>query len=1323
MVNYTCSPGFFMCMSKACMFLGKVWESEDMAELKKTEAEGTRAEQPEELLKAQEDDAIRELLKLVVQKGDQELITSLIETVGAYYEADRCYIFEEDSTGRYIANTYEWCALGIVPEKDNLQDVPIENLDPWLYEFKKHGVFYLNCDDEYAKKEPLIYQVLEPQNIKCLMAAPMMQSGREIGFLGVDNPRKNTDHKLYLSIAATSAYHELRSIHDREKLEQSMHRNAEIQEAQIAETTRYNNIIEAISGEYHTVWLITKADLTMHFIRSSGKTTIQNAVNMGRGNANVDKALKQYIDTYVMEEDRERVEAAVKSSVIMENVKDRPLYTVNYHRRDDAGHVTYHQMAFADADDGFILAYRDIDDMMREELEKQETLHKALAAAESATQEIEAVHLALGSGDWFMNFDENGAMTACSWSQKFREMLGYESSEDFPDVLESWSDLLIPEDKERVLNHYWDVVRDRSGKKTYDIYYRLYTKNHAERWFRAIGRLTRRENGSPIKFYGIFLDVDEEIRARQNEEAKSANLIDALSSVYIDVIFVDMAENKSSTVKMDNIAGSLSGGYFALSGRPYSMKAYADSYVHPEDRYRFEPIISIERCREFFSQRSEYSFEYRAVHDGETHYMQMQMVRPDANRSELVLGFKNIDAQEAERLEKLHQEHELLGVVSALSSEYVSVYLINKEQDTFRTLRANEVGAAVVGEYKNTDAALSNFVDNYVIEEDREKMHEACKLSTMDRVVPETGIYSVGYRRMVDGTLKHLQMNVARFKDEDGVGYFVLGFRDITASIEKELEAQHALQEAYDVAEAANRAKSDFLQTMSHDIRTPMNGIIGMTAIAAAHIDDKERVRDSLQKITHASRHLLSLINEVLDMSKIESGKVSLAEEEFNLSDLIDNLLTMTRPQIEEHEHELKVNIREVEHELVIGDSLHIQQAFVNLMSNAIKYTPNGGKIDLSIREIPCNQEKVACYEFVFKDNGIGMSEEFLKQIFEPFTRAEDGRISKVQGTGLGMPITRNIVRMMGGDIQVESKPNEGSVFTVTIFLKLQDTDEKAETQFANLSVLVADDDEMSMESAVDILEDLGMQAEGVLSGEAALDRVIHRHAAGRNYNAVILDWKMPGMDGVETARAIRYKVGNDIPIIILSAYDWSDIEEEAREAGVTAFISKPLFKSRLERVFEEILGESDEENEGDSPLKNFDDMDLSAYCCLLVEDNELNAEIAFEILEETGMTVEHVWDGAEAVEAVTAAEDGKYDLVLMDIQMPKMNGYDATRAIRASERKYLKTVPIIAMTANAFAEDVQAARTAGMNEHIAKPIDLNALARVLDKWVLKKQK
>ena len=1289
--------------------------------LEKEEAARRQEEQLQEVLKAREDDAIREILDIIIRKGDRELINSLMETVGAYYDADRCYIFEEDPTGRYIANTYEWCAPGVVPEKDNLQHVPVENLDPWVCEFKKHGPFYLNCDDEYAKKEPLIYQVLEPQNIQSLMAAPMMESGKEIGFLGVDNPKKNTGHKLYLSIAATSAYHELRSIHDREKLEHSMRHTAQIQETHAAEKTRYNSIIEAISGEYHTLWLITKADLEMHFIRSSGRTTIRNAVNMGLGNANIDKALKRYIDTYVLEEDRERVEAAVCSSVIMEEIKKKPLYTVNYHRRDDAGNVTYHQMAFADADDGFILAYRDIDGMMREELEKQAALRKALAAERSAN----SLARALGSvySYAYVVHMTKGTAAPVRMAHSLAGLYGADYDAEHPFDMKTYADENVYPDDRPLFEPVDTIEKCRKLLETQDRYsitYRLMLNGVLHYVELEIIKSPDAED----EFVMGFKIVDEQEKARQEQlrrEREQSGIIQALSSVYVDVISVDLAENRSRTIKMDDMTGGLSGGYFARSDRPYSMNGYVDSYVHPDDRYHFAPILSIEGCRAFFERNTEYSFEYRAVHDGQTRYMQIQMVRPDENGNELVLGFKALDSQEAERLEKLHQEHTLLGVIGTLSTEYASLFLLNARTNTYRTIRANDVAHAFTAEHTNAEEGLRHYINTCVVPEDREKMIEACTISHMEEAVPETGIYSVNYRQIDGMKNSHGQLNIARFRADDGSVHFVVGMRNITQIVKKELETQHALQEAYDAAEAANRAKSDFLQTMSHDIRTPMNGIIGMTAIAAAHIDDKERVQDSLQKITQASRHLLALINEVLDMSKIESGKVSLAEEEFNLSDLIDNLLTMTRPQIEEHGHELKVNIRDVQHELVIGDSLHIQQAFVNLMSNAIKYTPNGGRIDLGIREIPCNQEKVGCDEFVFRDNGIGMSEEFLKHIFEPFTRAEDGRISKIQGTGLGMPITRNIVRMMGGDIQVQSKPNEGSCFTVTIFLKLQDTDTKEETRFAELDVLVADDDEMSVGSTVSMLEELGMRAEGVLSGEAALERVVSRHEARQDYHAVILDWKMPGMDGVETARAIRRRVGNEVPIIILSAYDWSDIEEEARLAGVNAFVSKPLFRSRLERVFDELLGGKEKESESGSPLQALDALDLSAYRCLLVEDNELNAEIAQEILEETGMKVDHVWDGTEAVEAVITAEDGKYDLVLMDIQMPKMNGYDATRAIRASERKYCKTVPIIAMTANAFAEDVQAARTAGMNEHIAKPIDLNVLAKIMDRWLLKK--
>ena len=509
-----------------------------------------------------------------------------------------------------------------------------------------------------------------------------------------------------------------------------------------------------------------------------------------------------------------------------------------------------------------------------------------------------------------------------------------------------------------------------------------------------------------------------------------------------------------------------------------------------------------------------------------------------------------------------------------------------------------------------------------------------------------------------------------------------------------------------------------YLQARVSFVREKSGGYVAV--IGTRNIDDlikKERVQDCLQKISQASKHLLSLINEVLDMSKIESGKVDLTEEEFNLSNLVDNLLSMTSSQINKHHHELSVNISGVVHEEVIGDSLRIQKVFTNLMSNAVKYTPDGGKIRLSIMEKPSGQAKVGCYEFVFEDNGIGMSEEYLQQIFEPFSRAVDGRVNKIQGTGLGMPISRNIVRMMGGDIKVESKLNVGSRFTVTMYLKLRDTSEIHRARFVDLNVLVADDDPLSLDSCCEILSDFGMKPDGVSSGAEAVEYVTVRHQKGQDYFACILDWKMPDMDGIAATRAIRRAVGKDVPIIIISAYDWSDIEPEARAAGANAFISKPLFRSRLAKTFNSLAGE-EENTEQEAPMTALSNLDFSGKRILLAEDNDLNAEIASEILETTGFAVERACDGTEAVDMISACKDGYYDIIFMDIQMPGMNGYDATRAIRAMNRSYCKQIPIVAMSANAFAEDVHSAKTVGMNEHIAKPLDLKSLTKTLKKWL-----
>lgn len=539
---------------------------------------------------------------------------------------------------------------------------------------------------------------------------------------------------------------------------------------------------------------------------------------------------------------------------------------------------------------------------------------------------------------------------------------------------------------------------------------------------------------------------------------------------------------------------------------------------------------------------------------------------------------------------------------------------------------------------------------------------------------------------------------------------------DVSQEKKAEIESHKALKDAYRAAENASRAKTEFLSNMSHDIRTPMNAIIGLTAIAGANIESQDRVVECLGKITKSSRHLLGLINEVLDMARIESGRMSLAEEDFSLPELVDNLLTLTKPAIDEHNHQLEVHVEHIEHEAVCGDSLRIQQVFVNLMSNAVKYTPDGGNITLTIKEKPNGFSELGYYEFSIEDNGIGMTPEFQKIMFEPFSRADDHRTTKVQGTGLGMAIARNIVNLMNGDIRVESAPNKGTKITVTVYLKLQENEKEQEKELLDLPVLVVDDDKTCCESTVATLQEIGIAGEWVLTGKEAVERCAARHKTGRDYFAVILDWKMPEMDGIATARRIRECVGEEVTIIILTSFDFSEIEEEARAAGVNAFMAKPLFRSRLTATLRQFTSGKKEKN-ARNYLEDFAKENYAGKRILLVEDNALNREIATEIIGMTGVTIDIAENGKIAVEKVMEAPEKWYDLIFMDIQMPIMNGYEATAAIRALAGSRGK-VPIIAMTANAFAEDVQLAKNTGMNEHIAKPLDLNKLNDVLKQWL-----
>jgi len=819
-----------------------------------------------------------------------------------------------------------------------------------------------------------------------------------------------------------------------------------------------------------------------------------------------------------------------------------------------------------------------------------------------------------------------------------------------------------------------------------------------------------------------FQDVDARIRGEiehTRNDIRMATIIQSRFEVMITVhlssglyerVYLDPSERNQKTEK---------GDYNAL------LEIMLEKHVRDGDRERFlfhfslenlrEKVEGIEEFEESIFQYQQKSAPYRWL---EEHIF---FIRQESDMTVNILR-RDITKNKQKQEREMEEAREKAYLINSLSSMFFASYYIDLFRGTFRSVRQKEDVSQVLGEQRDYIEGIELYAKKFVHPEDQEEYKAKVGYqSLLNGLSPEHPVIAFEYRKAgkVNGKTQWTRASIVMAEYENGrpkTAVYVA--QDITESKEQEERDRNALKEACEAANHANAAKSEFLSKMSHDIRTPMNAIIGMTAIAGTHLNERDKVSDCLNKITISSRHLLSLINDVLDMSKIESGRIDLSEEEFSLSNLFENVLAMVRPSMKAKNQQLEVRIQEVQHEHVVGDEMRLQQVFINILSNAVKYTPDGGKIEIEIGEKPSKIYGYGCYEFVFQDNGIGMSEEYQKTIFEPFSRAEDGRVSKIEGTGLGMAIAQNIVHMMNGNIYVESKLNEGSRFTVSVFLKHQDTEHVDNRELLELKVLVADDDECSCESACKILTDIGMCGEWVLSGEEAVERTRTAREEGKDFFAVILDWKMPGMDGIETAREIRKVLGDEVPIIILSAYDWSDVEEEARMAGVNGFISKPLFQSRLVYLFKQFVGDREAKKEKKEQFHA--QKDYSKKRILLVEDNELNREIAEEIIGETGAAIESAVNGQEAVRMYEEHGEHYYDLIFMDIQMPVMNGYTAARMIRQSHKGDALTLPIVAMSANAFADDIAESRRAGMNEHITKPLDMRELMLCIDRWLQK---
>lgn len=751
-------------------------------------------------------------------------------------------------------------------------------------------------------------------------------------------------------------------------------------------------------------------------------------------------------------------------------------------------------------------------------------------------------------------------------------------------------------------------------------------------------------------------------------------------------------------------------------------------------------------------------FEYLALYDGKEHFHmlygeQIELVDPEPFKNSIVNGSEKIAAGKTNTGEpviivgvpasySISEDVDSLALVAGFPSSYIEQILslddesaivyshvirrdgsfVIRSGEAFRdnyfdriTAIYDELGAHGAEDVvESLEKAMEGHEDfSYILDMGTERRHVYCSS------LPNSEWYLVtvmpyGIMDQTVSNFSKLWITMAVLSCMLILGMLLVIFVKYYKITGQQIEA---LNNARNAAESATRAKSEFLSNMSHDIRTPMNAIVGMTAIATSNIDNRDQVMNCLRKITLSSKHLLGLINDILDMSKIESGKLSLNMEQISLREIMESIVNIVQPQVKAKKQEFDVFIKDIEAEEVYCDSVRFNQVLLNLLSNAIKFTPDGGKIELTLNEevSPLGENFVRVH-IIVKDTGIGMSEDFKKIVFESFAREDSKRVHKTEGTGLGMAITKYIVDAMQGTIDIDSVQGKGSTFRVT--LDLEKAEEREEDMILpSWNMLVVDDDEMLCESAVNSLKEIGIIAEWTLDGETAVKMVAERHNAGSDYNVILLDWRLPGIDGIETAREIRKHT--DIPILLISAYDWNEIEDEAKEAGISGFIAKPLFKSTLYYGLKSIAADGGEEFAESSEAKtaNEDVSSLDGRHILLSEDNDLNWEIANELLSSQGLILDHAENGKMCLEMFEKSAEGYYDAVLMDLRMPVMNGYEAADAIRGLDRADAD-IPIIAMTADAFSEDKQKCLDHGMNAHIPKPIDIREVMRLLKKYI-----